>query len=202
MVLTYNKYGLHFIDPNAKVGDADYQNEVTSCHKDQVGKDTDLDTPDKLVEGNVGGKDNPDESDTVVSMAERKENHRHNNSSSQSNEVDEVLQVLDERKVEELMKVAEKISRKQNGTVLDSKEEDTEPCVKRIIDASLPERFRMPQMELYKGRTDLRDHLSKYNRMMEVANASDDAKCLCFPLTLSIFVEDWWKMLSSGSIHN
>uniref|UniRef100_A0A803QHL0 Retrotransposon gag domain-containing protein n=1 Tax=Cannabis sativa TaxID=3483 RepID=A0A803QHL0_CANSA len=60
----------------------------------------------------------------------------------------------------------------------------------------------MPQMKLYEGRTDPRDHLSNYNYIMQVTKASVDAKCLCFSLTLSKSVEDWWKILSGGSIHN
>uniref|UniRef100_A0A803QEL0 Uncharacterized protein n=1 Tax=Cannabis sativa TaxID=3483 RepID=A0A803QEL0_CANSA len=43
MVLTQNKSGLHFTDPNAKTRDTKVQNEATSRHKDQLGKDTDLD---------------------------------------------------------------------------------------------------------------------------------------------------------------
>uniref|UniRef100_A0A803QCJ2 Uncharacterized protein n=1 Tax=Cannabis sativa TaxID=3483 RepID=A0A803QCJ2_CANSA len=35
--------GLHFTDPNAKTRDTKDKNEVTSRHKDQLGKDTDLD---------------------------------------------------------------------------------------------------------------------------------------------------------------
>uniref|UniRef100_A0A803P5E8 Uncharacterized protein n=1 Tax=Cannabis sativa TaxID=3483 RepID=A0A803P5E8_CANSA len=105
-------------------------------------------------------------------------------------------------KVEKLMKITEKISRKQSGAVSDSEEEDTEPCVKRIIDAPLSERFKMPRMELYEGQMDPRDHLSKYSCIMPVAKASDDAKCLYFSLTLSKSVEDWWKRLSLELIHN
>uniref|UniRef100_A0A803P6G5 Uncharacterized protein n=1 Tax=Cannabis sativa TaxID=3483 RepID=A0A803P6G5_CANSA len=55
MVLTRNKSGLHFTDPNAKTGDAEDQNEVTSRHKDQVRKDTNLDAP---VFGDDDSKEN------------------------------------------------------------------------------------------------------------------------------------------------
>uniref|UniRef100_A0A803NJJ9 Uncharacterized protein n=1 Tax=Cannabis sativa TaxID=3483 RepID=A0A803NJJ9_CANSA len=50
--------------------------------------------------------------------------------------------------VEQLMKITEKISRKQSCVMSNSEEEDTEPCVKRIIDTPFPDHFRMPQMEL------------------------------------------------------
>uniref|UniRef100_A0A803QBL8 Uncharacterized protein n=1 Tax=Cannabis sativa TaxID=3483 RepID=A0A803QBL8_CANSA len=106
------------------------------------------------------------------------------------------------RKVEELMKITEKISRKQSCALYDSEAKETEPSVKIIIDAPLSKHFRMPQIELYEGRTDPRDHLSKYNCIMKVSKARDDAKCLYFSLTLSKFPEDWWKRLSPGSIQN
>uniref|UniRef100_A0A803QC09 Uncharacterized protein n=1 Tax=Cannabis sativa TaxID=3483 RepID=A0A803QC09_CANSA len=69
---------------------------------------------------------------------------------------------------------------------------DTE---RRIIENPLPENFKMSQIELYDGRIDLKTHLAKYNKMMQMARVSDDAKCLCFSLTLTKFVEDWWKCL-------
>uniref|UniRef100_A0A803QGU2 Uncharacterized protein n=1 Tax=Cannabis sativa TaxID=3483 RepID=A0A803QGU2_CANSA len=97
MVLTCNKFGLHFTDPNAKIGYAKDQTEATSRHKDQVGKDTDLDAStenisddadvdlqetskddpqdmlkdnhqDKPTEGSAGGKGTPEKSDLVVAM--------------------------------------------------------------------------------------------------------------------------------------
>lgn len=38
----------------------------------------------------------------------------------------------------------------------------------------------MPHIEMYEGKTDLRAHLAKYNKMMQVARVSEDAKCMCF----------------------
>uniref|UniRef100_A0A803Q5V2 Retrotransposon gag domain-containing protein n=1 Tax=Cannabis sativa TaxID=3483 RepID=A0A803Q5V2_CANSA len=99
------------------------------------------------------------------------------------------------------MKLMEKISKKKNGTVFDL-EEDTKPSVKIIIDAPLLECFKMPQKELYEGRTDPMDHFSKYNHTMQISNASDDAKCLYFSLTLTKSTIDQWKRLSLRSIHN
>uniref|UniRef100_A0A803QD84 Uncharacterized protein n=1 Tax=Cannabis sativa TaxID=3483 RepID=A0A803QD84_CANSA len=43
----------------------------------------------------------------------------------------------------------------------------------------------MPQIELYDRRSYPKTHLAKYNKMMQVASVSDDAKCLCFSLTFT-----------------
>uniref|UniRef100_A0A803QCP3 Uncharacterized protein n=1 Tax=Cannabis sativa TaxID=3483 RepID=A0A803QCP3_CANSA len=59
MVLTRNKFGLHFTNPNAKAGDTKDQNEATSHHKDQLGKDTDLDA--RVVEDDELGKNSSDD---------------------------------------------------------------------------------------------------------------------------------------------
>ncbi|KAF4352665.1 hypothetical protein F8388_024954 [Cannabis sativa] len=58
----------------------------------------------------------------------------------------------------------------------------------------------MPHIELYEGRIDPRTHLAKYNKMMQVARVSDDAKCLCFSLTLTKSAEDWWKHVALESL--
>ena len=67
---------------------------------------------------------------------------------------------------------------------------------------TLPKNFKMPHIEMYEGKTNPRAHLAKYNKMMQVARVSEDAKCLCFSLTLTKYAEDWWKRLAPRSIHN
>uniref|UniRef100_A0A803QHB0 Uncharacterized protein n=1 Tax=Cannabis sativa TaxID=3483 RepID=A0A803QHB0_CANSA len=81
-----------------------------------------------------------------------------------------------------------------------SEREDSEPYVKRIIDESLSESFSMPQIELYEEKMDPRDHLSKYNRIMLVAKAREDAKCLCFSLTISKSTDDCVKQQPRESL--
>ncbi|XP_060965336.1 uncharacterized protein LOC133034298 [Cannabis sativa] len=55
-------------------------------------------------------------------------------------------------------------------------------------------------MEAYTGDSDPSDHLSRFNRVMTVMRVSNDAKCLCFPLTLSDFAEEWFKKMELGSV--
>ncbi|KAM6577561.1 hypothetical protein CsatB_029398 [Cannabis sativa] len=55
-------------------------------------------------------------------------------------------------------------------------------------------------MAAYTGNSDPSDHLSRFNRVMTVMRVSNDAKCLCFPLTLSGSAEEWFKKLEPGSV--
>uniref|UniRef100_A0A803P9V8 Uncharacterized protein n=1 Tax=Cannabis sativa TaxID=3483 RepID=A0A803P9V8_CANSA len=61
MVLTHNKSGLHFTDPNAKAGDKEDQNE------DALGDDI----QDKTANDNVGGKDKPSKTDPMIIMVKK-----------------------------------------------------------------------------------------------------------------------------------
>ncbi|KAM6543096.1 hypothetical protein CsatB_007543 [Cannabis sativa] len=55
-------------------------------------------------------------------------------------------------------------------------------------------------MAAYTWNSEPSDHLSRFNRVMTVMRVSHDAKCLCFPLTLSGSVEEWFKKLEPGSV--
>uniref|UniRef100_A0A803NJF3 Uncharacterized protein n=1 Tax=Cannabis sativa TaxID=3483 RepID=A0A803NJF3_CANSA len=159
------------VDSNAKTGDIEDQTKVTSRHKkDQTYKDSILEDPmkegDESEETNSTEPGDNNQDMPVDDDAEKEDDLDESNPMGVAG--DTTTQHL-ERKIEELTKLTEMISRKQNGIVFDSEEEDMEPCVKRIIDAQLLENFKIPYRELYEGRKNHRDHLSKYNRMMQTA---------------------------------
>ncbi|XP_060974155.1 uncharacterized protein LOC133039311 [Cannabis sativa] len=55
-------------------------------------------------------------------------------------------------------------------------------------------------MAAYTGNSNPSNHLSRFNRVMTVLRVSNDAKCLCFPLTLSGSSEEWFKKLEPRSV--
>ncbi|KAM6551603.1 hypothetical protein CsatB_001411 [Cannabis sativa] len=99
-----------------------------------------------------------------------------------------------------LQKDIARVSRRQKGDDSNSDCEDREPCAKHILEAELPQKFKMPEIAAYTGNSDPSDHLSRFNRVRTVMRVSNDAKCLCFPLTLSGSVEEWFKKLEPGSV--
>uniref|UniRef100_A0A803QHZ8 Retrotransposon gag domain-containing protein n=1 Tax=Cannabis sativa TaxID=3483 RepID=A0A803QHZ8_CANSA len=106
----------------------------------------------------------------------------------------------DTKRLEEKITALTNLVKKQSGALSNSEDEDLEPCVRKIAKALLLENFKMPHIRLYEGKTDSRAHLAKDNKMMQVAHVSDDAKCLCFSLSLTNSMEDWWKGLAPKSI--
>lgn len=99
-----------------------------------------------------------------------------------------------------LQKDIARVSRRQKGDDSDSDCEDQEPCAKHILEVELPKDFKMPEMAAYTGNSDPSNHLSRFNRVMTVMRVSNDAKCLCFPFTLSGSAEEWFKKLEPGSV--
>ncbi|XP_060968020.1 uncharacterized protein LOC133035784 [Cannabis sativa] len=55
-------------------------------------------------------------------------------------------------------------------------------------------------MAAYTGNSDPCDHLSRFNQVMTVMRVNNDAKCLCFLLTLSGSAKEWFKKLEPGSV--
>ncbi|XP_060974605.1 uncharacterized protein LOC115696602 [Cannabis sativa] len=99
-----------------------------------------------------------------------------------------------------LRKEIARVPQRQKGDDSNFDCEDREPCTRHILEAELPKNFKMPEMAAYTGDLDPSDHLSRFNRVMTVIRVSNDAKCLCFPLTLSGSAEEWFKKLEPGSV--
>ncbi|KAM6583072.1 hypothetical protein CsatB_010074 [Cannabis sativa] len=55
-------------------------------------------------------------------------------------------------------------------------------------------------MAAYTENSDRCDHLSRFNQVMTVMRVNNDAKCLCFSLTLSGSAEEWFEKLEPGSV--
>ena len=91
---------------------------------------------------------------------------------------------------------------RRQGHDSDSEEEEGEPCAPHIVDAPLPQGFKMPTIVPYDGSSDPADHLSKFNRLMSVHRVSEDAKCHVFPITLTGAADEWFKKHRPGSIHS
>ena len=94
-----------------------------------------------------------------------------------------------------------RMARKQ-GHDSDFEEEEGEPCAPHIVEAPLPQGFKMPTIVPYDGSTDPTDHLSKFNMCMLVHRVSEDAKCHVFPITLTRETDEWFKKHRSSSIHS
>ena len=63
-------------------------------------------------------------------------------------------------------------------------------------------RFKMPQTELYDGKTDPLDHLQSFKALILLHRANDDVMCRAFPATLRKVARLWFSGLHTGSIHS
>lgn len=93
--------------------------------------------------------------------------------------------------IEDLKRIMIRVARKQ-GHDSDSEEEEGEPCTPHIVEAPLPQGFKMPTIVPYDGSTDLADHFSKFNRLMSVHCVFEDAKCHVFHITLTRAADEWF----------
>lgn len=94
-----------------------------------------------------------------------------------------------------------RIARKQ-GHDSDYVEDEGELCAPHIVEAPLPQGFKMPTIVPYDGITDPADNLSKFKRLISVHRVYEDAKFHVFPITLTGAAEEWFKKNRPGSIHS
>ena len=62
-----------------------------------------------------------------------------------------------------------------------------------------PPKFKMPQVDVYHGTTDPREHISHYQTLIEIQGTSSTVMCKAFSLMLSGIVKDWYRNLPMGS---
>ena len=73
------------------------------------------------------------------------------------------------------------------------------PFSKRVREAGLPPKFRMPS-EKYSGTEDPVSYLESFVHQMEVQSATRLAMCRMFPSTLTDCAKTWFRKLSPGSV--
>ena len=74
------------------------------------------------------------------------------------------------------------------------------PFFEDIMLEEYPPKFRMPQLDVYHGTTNPREHIDRYQTLMEIQGASSMIMCKAFSLTLSGTAKDWYRNLMIGSI--
>ncbi|XP_058106485.1 uncharacterized protein LOC131249732 [Magnolia sinica] len=76
----------------------------------------------------------------------------------------------------------------------------TSPFIEKIMQARLPERFRLPQITPFTGKSYLTEHIESFRTYMELHDASDTVMCRAFSLTLANVARLWFKQLKPKSI--
>ena len=74
------------------------------------------------------------------------------------------------------------------------------PFSRDIMQEDYPPKFKMPQVDVYHGTKDPREHIDHYQTLMEIQGASLAVMCKAFSLTLSGTTKDWYRNLPMGSI--
>ena len=65
----------------------------------------------------------------------------------------------------------------------------------------LPQKFRMPQIEIYDGVKDPLDHLETFKTLMHLQKIPDEIMCRAFPTTLKGLARIWFSRLTPNSIN-
>ncbi|KAJ4710180.1 Beta-porphyranase [Melia azedarach] len=75
----------------------------------------------------------------------------------------------------------------------------TAPLADSVKNATLPGRFKMPQLDSYHGQSDPVAHVEIFQNLMLVQGVPDEIMCKVFPTTLSGPARTWYKKLPAGS---
>ena len=90
---------------------------------------------------------------------------------------------------------------KHRGTRKNPLGEMNAPFSRRIREAELPPKFKMPT-EKYSGSEDPVSHMESFVHQMEIQNATRSAMCRMFPSTLTDCAKTWFRKLPPGSVYS
>ncbi|KAJ4724401.1 Retrovirus-related Pol polyprotein from transposon opus [Melia azedarach] len=76
----------------------------------------------------------------------------------------------------------------------------TAPLADSVKNATLPGRFKMPQLDSYHGQSDPVAHVKIFQNLMLMQGVPDEIMCKVFPTTLSGPARTWYKKLSARSV--
>ena len=76
------------------------------------------------------------------------------------------------------------------------------PFSREIEKAKMPERFLVPHLEIYNGRTDPVTHIGHYQQSMALSRNNDPLMCRLFPSSLGEVAMRWFNQLGTRTIHS
>ena len=103
-------------------------------------------------------------------------------------------------KQEILSELRQEVYNQQRGTQLPHPDVNTSPFVDAILSTTFPTTFKMPNISLYDGNGDPKEHIALFRAWMDFENVTPLAMCKVFPLTLSGVARTWYASLKPKSI--
>lgn len=100
----------------------------------------------------------------------------------------------------EMETMMEALKVKASTTIDELIQRTDHPFTPKVMDQPLPEKFKLPQMEMFNDSKDLLDHLEAYKTHMNLQAALDKIMCWAFPMTINGSVRVWFSRLKSDSI--
>jgi hypothetical protein len=76
------------------------------------------------------------------------------------------------------------------------------PFSREIEKAKMPERFPVPRLEIYNGRTDPVTHIGRYQQSMALSRNNDPLMCRLFPSSLGEVAMRWFNQLGTRTIYS
>ena len=71
-----------------------------------------------------------------------------------------------------------------------------------VLEARLPERFKLSAIKVYARKSDPQDHLDHFNDLMELHLVSELAKCKLFVVTLTGDAKKWFRSILARLVTN